>query len=238
MAQGGDRRSRHDPTILPALVAVGYDRSFELLDEHEADTCRGVARGRPRDRPRARAGASASRPVAAVDLGGIGKGFARRPRARCNAGRVAVDPPGGLADLGGDIAVLERPPEGGPWRLAVADPREPGSTLGVLELEAGGVATSGRDTQALRSRPGRLHHLIDPATGSPAGSGPLAVTVVAPDAPWSPPRRARLRWRSAHWLLRPAAYVEARPNHRRRPDPRRGRSWSSSATCNSMREAR
>ena len=49
---------------------------------------------------------------------------------------------------------------------------------GTLELTSGGVATSGRDTR--RFGPGgRLHHLIDPATGEPAAAGPLSVTVVA-----------------------------------------------------------
>jgi len=63
----------------------------------------------------------------------------------------------------------------------VADPRRNGSTLCVLGLEHGGVATSGRN--ARRFGPGRsLHHLIDPATGAPARGGPLAATVVAPDA--------------------------------------------------------
>ena len=54
-------------------------------------------------------------------------------------------------------------------------------TVGTLELDGGGVATSGRDTR--RFGPGgRLHHLIDPATGVPADAGPLSVTVVAPTA--------------------------------------------------------
>ena len=73
------------------------------------------------------------------------------------------------------------PPDGGPWRIAIADPRRAGVRLGVLDLDEGGVATSGRN--ARRFGPRRdLHHLIDPATGAPALAGPLAVTVVAPDA--------------------------------------------------------
>jgi thiamine biosynthesis lipoprotein len=89
--------------------------------------------------------------------------------------------PGGLVDLGGDLALWGRTPEGGPWRVAVADPRVPGSHLATLLLEGGGVATSGRDRR--RFGPGRsLHHLIDPATGEPARGGPLTVTVVAPEA--------------------------------------------------------
>ena len=87
---------------------------------------------------------------------------------------------GGLVDLGGDIAVSGESPEGGPWLVAVADPRRPGETLAVLALDAGGIATSGRD--ARRFGPSRsLHHLIDPETGESALAGPLTVTVVAPD---------------------------------------------------------
>jgi thiamine biosynthesis lipoprotein len=116
---------------------------------------------------------------AAVDLGGIGKGF--------SAGRALFAMhwawsglPGALVDLGGDVALAGRTPDGGPWRVAVADARRPGETLATLAIETGGVATSGRDRR--RFGPDRsLHHLIDPATGAPALAGPMAVTVVAPD---------------------------------------------------------
>ena len=51
-------------------------------------------------------------------------------------------------------------------------------------MEDGAVATSGRS--ARRFGPGRtLHHLIDPRTGAPALTGPLAVTVVAAEAGWA-----------------------------------------------------
>ena len=89
--------------------------------------------------------------------------------------------PGALVDLGGDVAVQGQPPERGPWLIAVADPRSPEAPLGILQVEDGAVATSGRS--ARRFGPGRtLHHLIDPRTGAPAVAGPLAVTVVARDA--------------------------------------------------------
>lgn len=179
-----DTGGRFDPTVLPALVAAGYDRSFELLPSAP-----------PRERPAAapgdwRPGASieldeAARlvrlePGAAVDLGGIGKGYAA---SRALAAMFEAWPglPGGLVDLGGDLAVRGETPERGPWRIAVADARRPGATAATLLLRGGGVATSGRDVR--RFGPERsLHHLIDPATGEPARPGPLAVTVVAPTA--------------------------------------------------------
>ena len=98
----------------------------------------------------------------------------RAPSRPC--GTRGRDLPGGLVDLGGDLALWGRPPEGGRWRIAVADPRTPGGTLATLEVVGGGVATSGRDRR--RFGPGgSLHHLIDPSTGAPARGGPLAVTV-------------------------------------------------------------
>src|SRR5581483_6575746 len=174
-----ETHGRFDPTVLPALRAAGYDRSFELLEERPAARAEGWLAGARIDLD-ARRGRARLERGAAVDLGGIGKGYAAR---RALDAMLAVAPclRGGLVDLGGDIAVRGEAPDGDAWRIAVADPRHPGESLAVLSLEAGGVATSGRD--ARRFGPGgSLHHLIDPETGEPALAGPLTVTVVAPDA--------------------------------------------------------
>ncbi len=169
----------YDPAILPALVAAGYDRSFELLNGRlpatPADWRSGAAVELDLASSRVRV-----EPGAALDLGGIGKGFAAAS-ALWAMREAWLELPGALVDLGGDIAVWGRTPEGGPWGLAVADPRTAGSTLATIEINEGAVATSGRDRR--RFGPGRqLHHLIDPATGAPAETGPLAVTVAGIDA--------------------------------------------------------
>jgi thiamine biosynthesis lipoprotein len=172
-------RGRFDPTVLPALVAAGYDRSFELLEERPPRRAEGWRAGAAVEvdehggRARIDAGA-------ALDLGGIGKGYAA---ARALEAMQDAWPalPGALVDLGGDLALWGTTPEGGPWRIDVIDPRSSGAVAGRLLLSGGGVATSGRDVR--RFGPGRsLHHLIDPATGEPAKPGPLAVTVVAAHA--------------------------------------------------------
>jgi thiamine biosynthesis lipoprotein len=174
-----ETEGRFDPTILPALAAAGYDRSFEQLDVRPPAVARDW-RARATVEVDTAALRARVEPGAAVDLGGIGKGFGAT-RALWAMRDAWVELPGGLVDLGGDIGVWGRPPGGSCWRLAVADPRAPASILGVLGLESGGVATSGRDVR--RFGPGgRLHHLIDPETGAPAEAGPLAVTVVGPDA--------------------------------------------------------
>ena len=179
---------RFDPTILPALVAAGYDRSFEQLAERPARIAAGWQAGAEIELTPGRARIERG---AAVDLGGIGKGF--------SAGCTLTAMRGGLArDARRDRRSRRRhrrlglSPERGPWRIAIADPRSDGTTLGVLQLEQGGVATSGRNARRFGPA-GSLHHLIDPDTGAPASRGPLAVTVVAP----IPPRPRDMRPRSA-----------------------------------------
>jgi thiamine biosynthesis lipoprotein len=172
-------RGRFDPTVLPALVAAGYDRSFELLEERPPRQIDGWRAGAAVEVDE-RDGLVRLAAGVAVDLGGIGKGYAA---ARAlDAMRDAWNGlPGALVDLGGDLAVWGATPGGGPWRIDVIDPRTVGAVAGRLLVAGGGVATSGRDVR--RFGPGgSLHHLIDPATGEPAGPGPLAVTVVASHA--------------------------------------------------------
>lgn len=173
-----ETEGRFDPTILPALVAAGYDRTFDALSERPARKPDGWRAGAELDVDPDRGAVRVER-GAALDLGGIGKGFSAARALDLMLRRVS-GLEGGLVDLGGDIAVRGTPPDGTLWRVAVADARCPGHTLGTLGLLDGGVATSGRDRR--RFGPGRsLHHLIDPETGAPAEVGPLAVTVVGAD---------------------------------------------------------
>jgi thiamine biosynthesis lipoprotein len=174
-----DTGGRFDPTVLPALVAAGYDASFEQLLARPPRRAVGWRAGAAIELDR-RSRRVRLEPGTAIDLGGLGKGFAAE-RALDAMGEAWPGMTGALVDLGGDLALRGAPPERGPWRIRVADPRRPGDAVGVLLVGSGGIATSGRDIR--RFGPGRtLHHLIDPTTGAPAAGGPLAVTVVAPDA--------------------------------------------------------
>ena len=200
-----DTGGRFDPTILPALVAAGYDKSFELLEERAAKHPIGWCAGAKIELDHRRGCARIERGTA-VDLGGIGKGYAAG-RALDAMLKRAPSLRGGLVDLGGDIAVRGEAPEGGPWRIAVSDPRRPGETLAVLALEDGGVATSGRD--ARRFGPSRsLHHLIDPETGESALAGPFTVTVVAPNPSEAEAHATTL---AIAGLAEAEAHVAARP---------------------------
>ena len=170
---------RFDPTILPALVAAGYDRSFEQVTPRAPRVVRswragaGIEIDGERRRARIEAGA-------AVDLGGIGKGFSADRALRAMRAAWPELPAAWWISAATSRSGATRPtaPAGG-WGSRIRG--EPGASLGVLRIAAGGVATSGRDQRRFGLR-NELHHLIDPSTGVPARGGPLAVTVVAADA--------------------------------------------------------
>jgi len=156
-----DRTSgRFDPTVHNALVAAGYDRSFEQLPA-EGDTAPPppAARG-----VRLRPGRIELEPGVQIDLGGIGKGYAAERAAEL----LALAGPC-LVNAGGDIAI-----RGGSWPVGVEHI--------TLQLDSGGLATSGRDRRRWQRGGRELHHLIDPATGEPSETDLLRVTVVAADA--------------------------------------------------------
>lgn len=123
--------------------------------------------------------------------------------------------PGFLLEAGGDLVGRGGAPGGGPWLIGIDDPRAGTATtepLAVIAVADGAAATSsvavhrwrialdGNGSpsssagpsagasagRAVGSSPDReVHHLIDPRTGEPGGSGLLAVTVVGPDPAWA-----------------------------------------------------
>jgi len=92
-----------DPTVLPALAAAGYDRSFEQLVERAPRRAAGWRAGALIELDE-EAGCARLEPGAAVDLGGIGKGYAAM-RAVDAMRDVWPTLPGALVDLGGDLAL-------------------------------------------------------------------------------------------------------------------------------------
>jgi FAD:protein FMN transferase len=157
---------RFDPTIHDALVAAGYDRTFDELPTNSAvaGTPSACGGGVHVDGLRI-----TLEPGVRLDLGGIGKGFAAERVAQ----QLALTGPS-LVSAGGDVAVRGVPAEG-TWAVAVDE------TL-TLGLDRGGLATSGLDRRRWRRGGIDQHHLIDPATGRPARTDRVRVTAVGADA--------------------------------------------------------
>jgi thiamine biosynthesis lipoprotein len=173
-----------DPTILPALVAAGYDRSFD------------EGHGPSSNRHSSHAQAHTVDDIViddvthtivlpddiALDLGGIGKG-----RAADLAIEELIDTgaaAGACINLGGDLRVFGAAPDNAPaWAVAIEQPLEPDDVLRVVGLADGALATSSTTKRRWQGDDGEVrHHLIDPRTHEPARTTVQSVSVIAGSA--------------------------------------------------------
>ena len=91
-----------------------------------------------------------------------------------------------IVEIGGEIAVRGKNENGVDWRISVDRPIERADTVihksaFVIELETGGVATSGnyRNFRIVDGK--KVAHTINPHTGKPEITNLLSVTIVARD---------------------------------------------------------
>lgn len=178
-----------DPTVTGALEAAGYDRNFaEVRRDGVAIPAGAAARPVPGcggiglDRHGRRVCLPAG---VRLDAGGIGKGLAadlavaRLMRLGCS---------GAMASVGGDVRVCGRPPQGERWRAEVADAGD--ARIAERTLLDGAVATSSTALRRWRvtgpdGAAAEAHHVIDPATGRPAVTDVVLVSVSTGRGWWS-----------------------------------------------------
>ena len=176
----------YDPTVLRAVMAAGYDRSF-------ADPASAVHRPDQPPAPTVPApGAAGIRLDARLrtvqlprgvlfDPGGIGKGLAADVVV---AELLADGAAGACVNLGGDLRVGGRAPTALGWVTGVDDPVVPGHVIPVLLADEAVVTSTTRIRRWAKG--GRLlHHIIDPRTGEPSTSRVHTATVVAGQAWWA-----------------------------------------------------
>lgn len=119
---------------------------------------------------------------AQLDLGGIAKGYAADLlRARLEKEGVTS----ATLDLGGDVFVMGRKTDGSDWRIAVKDPADTESYLGVVSAADKFIVTSGVYERYFEENGVRYHHILDPKTGCPAESGLVSVTVLCGNGAWA-----------------------------------------------------
>ncbi len=167
------------PTILEALESAGYTDSFERVPTSGAAVTpapKGSNDFRSIELDESRRMVTLPTGLR-LDLGGTGKGWA----ADQAAAQLAPLGPAQV-NAGGDIS-LSGPRDGGrAWEIAVESPLVAGEVLGVLALDRGGVATSGRSHRRWQRGGVWQHHLIDPRSGCPARTDVISATVVGPSA--------------------------------------------------------
>ena len=200
-----DTGGRFDPTVLPALVAAGYDRSFEQLAERPAGQAAGWRAGAPieLDEPRGQRPARARhRRRPRRDRQGLRGRRVRSPRC-VRRGRCCPAASSTSAATSPSGARRPRAAPGGsrsPTRAA------PERTPASCSLRSGGVATSGRDVRrfgpgAVAAPPDRPGDGRAGAAGTARGHRRRAATR---------PRRKRTRPRSrSRRLAAAAAHVAA-----------------------------
>jgi thiamine biosynthesis lipoprotein len=145
------------PTVGAAVVAAGYDRDFGALGDDPRPARDAAVPSWRQIRVASRWLFRTGRMQ--LDLNGVVKGATVDDA-------LALLSRGGTVSAGGDVATT-RP-------VVVEVPGGEAVTLG-----AGGLATSGTDRRTWRRAGVLQHHLIDPATGRPARTPWLQVTVAA-----------------------------------------------------------
>jgi FAD:protein FMN transferase len=156
----GRRREPPSPAAVRSLAGRGLYRSVEV------------------DRWKGRTVVRLGVAEAALDLGGIAKGYGvDRAVAALRSWGIGR----GLVNVGGDLYALGQAPEGGAWQVGIRDPDDPEGVTGTLAVEDAAVATSGDYEEFFMHGGERFHHLLDPSTGAPRRVVHRSVTAVADD---------------------------------------------------------
>lgn len=175
-----------DPTLLASLVELGYVASRTDATRRTSLAAGAHAIGRP-DRVRIdpATGIVHMPPGTTLDPGGLGKGLAADILVDelLDAGAV-----GALVEIGGDLRVAGDPPTGTAWPIEIRAAM--GGAGQVVQLVAGGVATSSSRRRTWDTPTGRRHHLLSPRTCRPtgddlAGCTVIGCTVIAGTAAWA-----------------------------------------------------
>lgn len=111
-----------------------------------------------------------------IDLGGIAKGYTSSEIMDIFK---EYDIKSGIVSLGGNVQTYGYKTDGSKWRVAVQNPDNTDNYLGVLETHDKAVITSGGYERYFEKNGKTYHHIIDPATGYPADSGLISVTIVS-----------------------------------------------------------
>jgi thiamine biosynthesis lipoprotein len=173
-----------DPTMLNALEQYGYVVTYEQLTfiDLSSPGSRPLYPGQWTAIELNEARRAVFLPAGVrVDLGGIAKGFTAQ-----QAVNQLRDLGPCLVDAGGDLAAGSAPAGFPGWPVAVSSPwsdenQEP-FDLCTLWLCNEALATSGIDYRNWQLDGRLTHHLIDPASGAPAVTDGLTMTILSDDA--------------------------------------------------------
>ena len=113
-----------------------------------------------------------------ITFGAVAKGCAadNAISAMRNAGVTS-----GIVSLGGNVQTLGQKPDGSNWTIAVQDPNNTSSYVGVVSVGQTAVVTSGTYQRFFVQNGKTYHHLINPETGRPMNNTLKSVTILCED---------------------------------------------------------
>lgn len=166
-----------DPTVLPSLLAIGYDRDFDELRRTSS------IHTLPAVRPTGTSSLlldlehhTLTMPVECqLDLGATAKAL--------TVDLVADDvmsEGGVVVEIGGDVALRGHGADG-PWVIGIAESFSPQGSLPRIAFTNGGVATSSSVARSWTIDAKTFNHIIDPRTGTSTSSLYATATVSAKD---------------------------------------------------------
>ncbi len=175
-----------DPTLLPALVASGYDTS-RVNSFHITLLPGGAKINQPIDLIQIdEANYSVQLPKGmTLDPGAIGKGLAADLVATeiMNQGVHGV-----CVNVGGDVRCIGEGDIDGRWIIGIESPFDAGQIVKRVKIQDGAVATSNLRAKVWSHHGTLKHHVINPKTGLPcsvSGGQPIQVSVVARECVWA-----------------------------------------------------
>lgn len=116
-------------------------------------------------------------PKAAIDLGGIAKGFIADKLKAYLTGK-GIDH--ALISLGGNIVAVGGRPNGQPFHIGIQKPfAETNEAITTVEISGQSVVSSGTYERYFKKDGKIYHHLLDPGTGYPYVNHLLQVTIIS-----------------------------------------------------------
>ena len=114
-----------------------------------------------------------------ISLGSVAKGYTAQCVVDLLAERGVTS---AVLSLGGNVQTLgDEKPNGSQWQVAIMNPHDTGSYVGILSLGQKAVVTSGGYQRYFEQDGVTYIHIIDPSDGVPVSNDLLSVTVVTDD---------------------------------------------------------
>lgn len=156
--------AREGGTAIPeqnALLEASLHTSIDLLEIDETNCT-----------------ARITDPLASVDVGAIGKGYATEIAARLLEKLGATSY---VLNIGGNVRCIGTKPDGSGWSIGITDPNDPSSNAAKVEISDLSCVTSGDYQRYFTVDGKRYHHIIDTDTLMPAEYF-SSVTVICEDS--------------------------------------------------------